>query len=151
MRVPLMNISVLTLTIAAGSVKVADLGLAKYIGKKGFAVEKKGTMKYLSPERFDGRNYDYKGDIWSLGLSLIFVGTGKFPLPESYWDLSNALENKTSPSLDDNVFSADCCDFISKCLHKDPEKRWSTQQLLGHPFIQKAKSQKEVIILKHML
>eukprot|EP00466_Bigelowiella_natans_P000478 jgi/Bigna1/33120/e_gw1.1.174.1 len=149
-----------------GFVKLSDFGISDEVEIEDLPHEdadkprlQAGSPPWMPPEVWEGKNVTVKGDIWSLGITAIEMAEGR--APNSHLNDLKKLRNKilhgSAPrlgnkmNLDDNVFSADCCDFISKCLHKDPEKRWSTQQLLGHPFIQKAKSQKEVIILKHML
>jgi len=39
-----------------------------------------GTMMYMSPERLKGEDYSYASDIYSLGLVLLTVALGKFPV-----------------------------------------------------------------------
>jgi mitogen-activated protein kinase kinase len=38
-----------------------------------------GTQAYMSPERMEGEQYNYEGDIWSVGIVLVELMTGKFP------------------------------------------------------------------------
>ena len=68
-----------------GFVKVTDFGISKQYG--GEETEKArtfvGTLTYMSPERMEGENYSYAGDIWSLGIMLIELVTGKFPYKET--------------------------------------------------------------------
>lgn len=40
-----------------------------------------GTRSYMSPERLRGEEYGLESDMWSLGLSLIELATGHFPIP----------------------------------------------------------------------
>ena len=40
-----------------------------------------GTRSYMSPERLLGQQYGLESDMWSLGLSLIELATGHFPIP----------------------------------------------------------------------
>eukprot|EP01038_Epipyxis_sp_PR26KG_P005972 gene5972-8227_t len=46
----------------------------------GFAKSFVGTVCYMSPERITGETYSYPSDVWSLGLTLLAVAKGKFPL-----------------------------------------------------------------------
>lgn len=51
------------------------------------------------------------------------------------------ISSKDSPKLDASQYSPDFCDFVDKCLHKDPSKRQSCSTLLNHPFIAKIDSE----------
>ena len=65
-----------------GHVKISDFGLMKQLdGTSAFTKSFVGTMIYLSPERISGNNteYSYSSDIWSLGISLMFLVTGELP------------------------------------------------------------------------
>ena len=68
-----------------GFVKVTDFGITKTYD--GDETEKcktfVGTMTYMSPERMEGSSYDYAGDVWSLGIMLLEIITGKFPVKET--------------------------------------------------------------------
>jgi len=37
----------------------------------------------MSPERMEGEKYSFEGDIWSLGLVIIELATGKYPYPDT--------------------------------------------------------------------
>jgi NIMA (never in mitosis gene a)-related kinase len=52
-------------------VKIGDLGIAKkLIDREGMAMTIIGTPYYLSPELVQGKQYNHKTDIWSLGVVL---------------------------------------------------------------------------------
>ena len=51
-----------------------------------------GTAAYMSPERISGSDYSYESDIWSLGLSLWELATGRFP----YVDTMEAQQDSAS-------------------------------------------------------
>lgn len=40
-----------------------------------------GTRSYMSPERLQGNHYSIQSDIWSLGLSLVEMAIGRYPIP----------------------------------------------------------------------
>ena len=122
------------------TLKLIDFGLATNIltiqEKKKSVV---GTPYYMSPEIIDG-NFDEKTDIWSLGIVMHQMLTGKFPFePNKNEDLFQVIKTKKfDPEL---LYKADCSeeviDLVQKTLEKDPSKRLSTQQCLEHPWITK--------------
>ena len=122
------------------TLKLIDFGLATNIltiqEKKKSVV---GTPYYMSPEIIDG-NFNEKTDIWSLGIVLHQMLTGKFPFePNKNEDLFQVIKTKKfDPEL---LYKADCSeeviDLVQKTLEKDPSKRISTQQCLEHPWITK--------------
>ena len=86
----------------------------------------------------EGEKYSAKGDIWSLGLVIVEMMTGKFPYPETrgFLEMLEQIKDNDSPNVPDNdKFSSELRDFISSCLEKDPKVRASEIKLLAHPWI----------------
>ncbi|GAB5371410.1 hypothetical protein AAMO2058_001577500 [Amorphochlora amoebiformis] len=133
-----------------GEVKVADFGLMRELPEREDGLtDKKGTIVYLSPERIgagEGTKFSFPTDIWAIGLSLIYCAIGKLPTQTSnFFELVNALENEAAPSLwEYKKFSKDFCDFIDKCMIKDPKERWTARALLDHPFIRNSSTKAEL-------
>ena len=126
-------------------VKIADFGVSKIMRRMLDSCNSYvGTCAYMSPERFDpdshGSNYDgYSGDIWSLGLTLLELYVGHFPLlpagqKPDWATLMCAICFGEEPALPEGV-SEEFQNFIECCLQKDSTKRWTAAQLLSHPFI----------------
>lgn len=100
-----------------------------------------GSPYYIAPEVFL-QNYNNKIDIWSMGVVLYIMLSGKVPFP-----------GRTEPEIIQNVIkgefhfnhptfanvSEDCKDLIKNCLVKDHDKRFTATQSLAHNWI-KAKS-----------
>ncbi|KAF0909898.1 hypothetical protein E2562_000208 [Oryza meyeriana var. granulata] len=128
-----------------GEVKITDFGvsavLASSMGQRDTFV---GTYNYMAPERISGSSYDYKSDIWSLGLVILECAIGRFPyIPSegegwlSFYELLEAIVDQPPPSAPADQFSPEFCAFISSCIQKDPAERMSASELLNHPFIKK--------------
>ncbi|PON79289.1 Tyrosine-protein kinase [Parasponia andersonii] len=126
-------------------VKIADFGVSKIMCRTLDACNSYvGTCAYMSPERFDpetyGGNYDgYAGDIWSLGLTLMELYMGHFPLLPAgqrpdWATLMCAICFGEPPALPEGV-SDEFRSFVERCLQKESSKRWSAAQLLAHPFL----------------
>ncbi|RYR56993.1 hypothetical protein Ahy_A05g022735 isoform B [Arachis hypogaea] len=126
-------------------VKIGDFGVSKLMCRtldpcKSYV----GTCAYMSPERFDpdayGGNYNgYAADIWSLGLTLLELYMGHFPLLQEgqrpdWATLMWAICFGERPSLPEGV-STEFRDFVECCLKKDSSQRWTAPQLLTHPFL----------------
>ena len=120
-----------------GIAKLSDFGiiaeLSNSMAKCGTFV---GTTIYMSPERLTSEAYSYPADVWSLGMTIITMATGSFPLStdDGYWGLVMHFNTQPSPNLPE-TFSATFRDFVSRCLMKEPAKRWAVKELLEHPWI----------------
>lgn len=129
-----------------GEVKITDFGVSAMLpssmGQRDTFV---GTYNYMSPERISGSSYDYSSDIWSLGLVVLECAIGRFPYirsedqqsAPSYFELLEAIVGSPPPSAPSDQFSPEFCSFISACIQKDPKDRWTSSDLLSHPFIKK--------------
>lgn len=129
-----------------GEVKITDFGVSAVLaGSMGQRDTFVGTYNYMSPERISGGSYDYKCDIWSLGLVILECAIGRFPyIPSeqeegwlSFYELLEAIVEQPPPTAPSDQFSPEFCSFISACVQKDPQDRMSSLELLSHPFIKK--------------
>ncbi|ROT36841.1 Pkinase-domain-containing protein [Sodiomyces alkalinus F11] len=127
-------------------VKLADFGLAKIIGEESFTTTLCGTPSYVAPEILADskhRKYTKAVDVWSLGVVLYIclcgfppfsdelfskdfpytlsqqIRSGRFDYPSPYWD------SVGDPALD----------LIDSMLVVDPERRYTIDQCLAHPWV----------------
>uniref|UniRef100_A0A1I8B363 mitogen-activated protein kinase kinase n=1 Tax=Meloidogyne hapla TaxID=6305 RepID=A0A1I8B363_MELHA len=127
-----------------GNFKLCDFGISgKLIESK--AITKIGCMGYLSPERIysDDPHYDVRADVWSLGITLVELATGKFPyVNREAFKLMVEIKEKDAPRLtpEKDGFSPEFCGFVADCLQKDMEMRPKFRELLERPLLQKAAS-----------
>jgi len=129
-----------------GEAKLTDFGLTKEIQNSlGNCKTMLGTYSYMSPERIKNEGYEYKSDIWSLGIVLMECAGGVFPFPECggvYMDLISRIVDDDAPTLKNaQEFSPEFIDFLAKCLEKNAEERATAENLLGHAWIQDCKEQ----------
>ncbi|XP_052792824.1 dual specificity mitogen-activated protein kinase kinase 1-like isoform X1 [Mya arenaria] len=63
-----------------GEIKICDFGVSGQL-IDSLANSFVGTRSYMSPERLQGTNYSVQSDIWSVGLSLVEMAIGRYPIP----------------------------------------------------------------------
>ncbi len=110
-----------------GKVKVMDFGLAKMKGKAQLtkAGSTLGTLEYMAPEQAKGEEVDQQSDIWSFGVVLYEMLTGKMPFAGDY-DAAvvyNILNEE--PSLD-NIQDSVLQLILKKCLEKEKTNRYQS-------------------------
>jgi len=121
-----------------GRVKILDFGLAKEIGgtKADDATvdhtevgRVMGTPAYMSPEQVLGREVDARTDIFSLGLVMHEMATGRRTFQgTSSAELVSALLRDTPPLVTESrpELAPELARLIRRCLEKDPLHRWQT-------------------------
>ncbi|NXI13001.1 SLK kinase, partial [Irena cyanogastra] len=126
-----------------GDIKLADFGVS---AKNTRTIQRRdsfiGTPYWMAPEvvmceTSKDRPYDYKADIWSLGITLIEMAQIEPPHHElNPMRVLLKIAKSDPPTLaQPSKWSADFKDFLKKCLEKNVDARWSATQLLQHPFV----------------
>ena len=121
------------------SLKLIDFGLATFSEQEKKTV---GTPLYMSPEMIDG-NGTYVSDIWSVGVIVYQMLTGKLPFQGDDKDNNELLyqnikkEKYNLENLNEIDCSQDIKDFIEKALQKDIKLRMNVEEALNHPWIKK--------------
>lgn len=151
------------LVSSSGEVKIADFGVGKILIRElKSCLSYVGTAAYMSPERFDpetyGGDYDpYAADVWSLGIAILELKLGYFPLLQKgqrpdWAALMCAICFGEAPSLPESVeASPEFRDFIGLCLQKNSRQRATISDLLKHPFVNGGDFEKEKQALLDLL
>mmetsp|Transcript_38297 Transcript_38297/g.46189 ORF Transcript_38297/g.46189 Transcript_38297/m.46189 type:complete len:487 (+) Transcript_38297:237-1697(+) len=123
-----------------GEAKITDFGISAGLeSTMALCHSFVGTMCYMSPERIANEPYNPSADIWSLGLSIMEAATKSYPynVQNGPFHLSLQITQDPAPTLP-ATFSPEFQEFCKLCLDKDPTKRPTAEQLLQHPFVQRA-------------
>ncbi|XP_041839572.1 STE20-like kinase b [Melanotaenia boesemani] len=126
-----------------GDVKLADFGVSarntKTLQRRDSFI---GTPYWMAPEvvmceTSKDRPYDYKADIWSLGVTLIELAQIEPPNHEmNPMRVLLKIAKADPPTLmQPSRWSPEFSDFLKRCLDKNVDNRWSTTQLLQHSFV----------------
>jgi serine/threonine protein kinase/tetratricopeptide (TPR) repeat protein len=111
-----------------GLVKIVDFGLAKLAGTKVTRMGSTlGTARYMSPEQARGEDVDHRTDIWSLGVVLYEMATGKPPFPGEYEQATFFAIKSEEPEPVTALRSGVPMELeriIKKCLAKKPADRY---------------------------
>ncbi|KAI5671421.1 hypothetical protein M9H77_11785 [Catharanthus roseus] len=126
--------------------KIADFGCAKLANS---AVVVGGTPMFMAPEVARGEEQGFAADIWALGCTIIEMATGCSPWPNSNNSTTNPASliykigfSETLPQIPD-FLSDQAKDFLKKCLKRDPNERWTAEQLLKHQFLSEISKEKK--------
>jgi len=92
-----------------------------------------GTDFYMAPEILKGEDYNYKADLWSIGIIIYKLYFGKFPFPGEKQALINYIE-KYGNKLIKKTENEKLDDLIKRLLEKDASKRLKWDEYLNHSF-----------------
>ncbi|XP_056903936.1 STE20-like serine/threonine-protein kinase isoform X2 [Takifugu flavidus] len=126
-----------------GEVKLADFGVSakntKTLQRRDSFI---GTPYWMAPEvvmceTSKDRPYDYKADIWSLGVTLIELAQIEPPNHEMnpMRVLLKIAKSEPPTLMHPSRWSPEFNDFLRKALDKNVDNRWSSVQLIQHPFV----------------
>lgn len=127
-----------------GNIKLCDFGISGQLVNSIARTQDAGCKPYMAPERIDTSQsrdgYDVRSDVWSLGITMIELATGKFPYPKwnSVFDQLKQVVKGDPPSLsnsDDRFFSDGFITFVNTCTIKDPDRRPKYDRLIQMRFL----------------
>uniref|UniRef100_UPI00398EA578 testis-specific serine/threonine-protein kinase 5-like n=1 Tax=Pristiophorus japonicus TaxID=55135 RepID=UPI00398EA578 len=119
----------------SGCVKLTDFGLATKCRKNGLMNTFCGSMPYTAPEILQGQKYKGEhADIWSMGVILYAMVTGKLPFSE-FQPCKLLEEIKNGILFHERLSTEACQDLISKMLQWKPSARLELSEILTHPWM----------------
>ncbi|XP_032287719.1 misshapen-like kinase 1 isoform X8 [Phoca vitulina] len=134
-------------------VKLVDFGVSaqldRTVGRRNTFI---GTPYWMAPEVIacdenPDATYDYRSDIWSLGITAIEMAEGAPPLCDMHpMRALFLIPRNPPPRLKSKKWSKKFTDFIDTCLIKTYLSRPPTEQLLKFPFIRDQPTERQVRI-----
>ncbi|VDD97557.1 unnamed protein product [Enterobius vermicularis] len=128
-----------------GTIKLCDFGLCgRLIDTNRAETFSLGTSAYLPPERIGGQQkYGIRADVWSLGITLYELATGRNPYSEAvtHMAMEIMISREPSPRLNPSkTYSKIFCEFLNQCLQKRQEDRPHYSDLERTPFLTEARN-----------
>jgi eukaryotic-like serine/threonine-protein kinase len=113
------------------TVKVIDFGLAKAVSTDGNETDLTqagfvGTPAFASPEQFAGAGVDIRSDLYSLGVTLWVILTGKAPFRESWPEVMHQQLHAPLPLEQLKGLPRAAVALLQTLLEKDPTRRFQT-------------------------
>lgn len=120
------------------SIKMIDFGFSQKVERGTHLSIPNGTLLFLAPEMLD-QKYDFKADVWSVGVFIYFMISGIFPFQggskkETIKKIYSGMYTFRLQGFMNCSFEAK--DLISKLLVRNPEQRYTSENALHHPWVQ---------------
>ncbi|KAI9266083.1 kinase-like domain-containing protein [Sporodiniella umbellata] len=120
------------------SIVIGDFGVVSVSPTADSSIEEAGVVLFWSPELVQQKVVDYKIDIWALGIVILEVlSGGKAPYEDEGLEeeeIKQRILSVKRPAYPPNL-PADLIDLLNHCLEPDPKTRYSSSDILRHPFI----------------
>ena len=130
-------------------IRLVDFGLGKIIGPGETCTEPFGTFSYVAPEVLQEKPYNFKVDLFAIGIITYLLVAGFLPFDHETSEKEIARQTVYEPtpfpsSIWKNI-SIEAKMFVDNLLEKDPEKRMTIQEVLQHKWLQIFNEEKKVV------
>ena len=113
--------------------KISDYGIGKVYNNNEQFDTYRGTIDYIAPEILEGEKYNYKCDLWSLGLIIYMLYFKENPF-NGCTQQAILSKIKLGPKFFKKTGNPIFDDLVNGLLTKDPKKRLTWNNYLNHPF-----------------
>ena len=121
----------------AGIIKITDFGFARYFDNELLIQTVCGSPLYMAPEIMKNKKYDYKSDLWSVGIILYEMLYGRPPFKvKNIFELIDIIDKEVIDYPKNIIISMECKDLLERLLKKSPEDRISWDDFFIHPWLQ---------------
>lgn len=121
-----------------GKLRLSDFGLSKRCeGMFQKITSTSGSTCFMAPEIFGKTPYDpFKADVWAIGITAFMLMYGQYPwIAKNKESMIEEIKKGFSHPL--KYKKGEMMDMINMCLHLDPEKRPTVEELLKLPMFQR--------------
>ena len=120
-------------------IRLVDFGLGKMLGPGEKCDEPFGTFSYVAPEVLQEKPYDFKVDLFAIGIITYLLVAGFLPFDDEDSEKEIARQTVYDPTpfprkIWDNI-SQEAKIFVDNLLSKNPEKRMNLQEVLQHKWL----------------
>jgi serine/threonine protein kinase len=136
----------------SADIRLVDFGLGKIIGPGETCTEPFGTFSYVAPEVLQEKPYNFKVDLFAIGIITYLLVAGFLPFDHETSEKEIARQTVYEPtpfpsSIWKNI-SIEAKMFVDNLLDKDPEKRMNIQEVLQHKWLQKFNKEEEKVVFQ---
>ena len=113
-------------------IKIGDFGIATLLNYKSKAKTMIGTQIYLSPEIMNNKPYDYKSDIWNLGIILYELTQLKHPFFDENISIEKMIHNIEKENINyiNSNYSERLLNLIKNILKVNPNERLDINKII---------------------
>jgi len=116
--------------------KLTDFGFARYFETNTMVNTLCGSPLYMAPEIMRDKKYTHKADLWSVGVIMYEMLTGKLPFKSrTHYDLILEIERLNVKIPECYSITTEGENLVKSLLIKEPEKRISWEDFFNHPWM----------------